>query len=145
MVGRKQSSAQTVVVLGGGIGGVAAANRLRRRLDRRHRVILVNRDSDFSFAASYLWVMSGQRRPSQITRPLRSLQRRGIDVVIGSIDAIDPAGRTLTVDGKQLTADHLVVSLGADMPPTPSPAWSRPERPSRPWLGRSNSDEPSLP
>jgi sulfide:quinone oxidoreductase len=109
-----KGSAQTVVVLGGGIGGVAAANRLRRRLDRRHRVILINRDPDFSFAASYLWVMSGQRRPKQITRPLQSLRRRGIDVVIGGIDAIDPANRTVTVDGRQITADHLVVSLGAD-------------------------------
>lgn len=114
MAGRSLGSAQTVVVLGGGIGGVAAANRLRRRLDRRHRVILVNRDPDFSFAASYLWVMSGQRRPNQITRPLRSLQHRGIDVVIGTIDAIDPVARTVMVDGKQITADHLVVSLGAD-------------------------------
>ena len=102
------------MVLGGGICGVAAANRLRRRLDRQHRVILVNRDPDFSFAASYLWVMSGQRRPKQITRPLRLLQRRGVDVVIGGIDAIDPANRTVTVDGRQITADHLVVSLGAD-------------------------------
>lgn len=70
---------QTVLVLGGGIGGVAAANRLRRRLDRRHRVVLVNRDPDFTFAASYLWVMSGHRRAGQVTRPLNKLRRRGID------------------------------------------------------------------
>jgi NADH dehydrogenase, FAD-containing subunit len=111
---RKQGPAQTVVVLGGGIGGVSAANRLRRRLDRRHRVVLVNRDPDFTFAASYLWVMSGQRRPNQVTRPLQSLQRRGIDVVIADIEAIDPTTRTVTVDGTQITADHLIVSLGAD-------------------------------
>lgn len=114
MAARNQGPAQTVVVLGGGIGGVSAANRLRRRLDRRHRVVLVNRDADFTFAASYLWVMSGQRRPSQVTRPLQSLQRRGIDVVIADIEAIDPATRTVTVDGRQITADHLIVSLGAD-------------------------------
>ena len=114
MAARSHVSAQTVVVLGGGIGGVAAANRLRRRLDRRHGVVLVNRDPDFSFAASYLWVMSGQRRPAQVSRPLQSLQRRGIDVVIGDVGAIDPANRTVTVDGKEITANHLVVSLGAD-------------------------------
>ena len=102
------------MVLGGGIGGVAAANRLRRRLNRRHRVILVNRESDFTFAASYLWVMSGQRQPKQVTRPLKALRRRGIEVVIGDIEAIDPATRTLTVGGRQITGDHLVVSLGAD-------------------------------
>jgi sulfide:quinone oxidoreductase len=111
---RNRGAAQTVVVLGGGIGGVAAANRLRRRLGRRHRIVLVNRDPDFTFPASYLWVMSGQRRPNQVTRPLQALQRRGIDVVIGAVEAIDPANRTVTVEGRQITADHLVVSLGAD-------------------------------
>jgi len=107
-------NAQTVVVLGGGVGGVAAANRLRRRLDRRHRVVLVNRDADFSFAASYLWVMSGQRRAKQVTRPLSSLERRGIEVVIADVEAIDPVNRTVTAGGKEIAADHLVVSLGAD-------------------------------
>lgn len=114
MTSGKHDAGETVLVLGGGIGGVAAANRLHRRLDRRHRVILVNRDPDFTFAASYLWVMSGKRRPSQVTRPLQVHKRRGIEVVIGDIDGIDPVSRTVTVEGKQLTADHLVVSLGAD-------------------------------
>jgi len=114
VAGSKHGPAKTVLVLGGGIGGVSAANRLRRRLDRRHRVILVNRDPDFSFAASYLWVMSGKRRPSQVTRPLQVLKRRGIEVVIGDIENIDPTSRSVTVDGTEVTADHLVVSLGAD-------------------------------
>ena len=105
---------QTVVVAGGGIGGVAAANRLRRRLDRRHRVVLVNRDPDFTYAASYLWVMTGSRRPEQITRPLKRLERRGIEVVIGDVTDIDPTTRTLTIGERTLAGDHLVVSLGAD-------------------------------
>lgn len=105
---------QTVLVAGGGLGGVAAANRLRRRLDGRHRVMLVSRDPDFSLPAAYLWVMNGSRRPEQITRPLAQLQRRGIDVVIGDISEIDPAAKALTVDGRRLSGDHLIVSLGAD-------------------------------
>lgn len=105
---------ETVLVLGGGIGGVVTANRLRKRLDRRHRVVLVSRDDEFSFAASYLWVMTGDRRPEQITRPLRRLQRRGIEVVIGEVEQINPATRTVVVAGRNLTADYLVVSLGAD-------------------------------
>lgn len=114
MAGPSQATAQTVVVLGGGVGGVATANRLRHRLHRRHRVLLINRDDDFTFAASYLWVMSGGRRAHQVTRPLRALERRGIDVLIGDIEHIDPAARRVTVAGREITADHLVVSLGAD-------------------------------
>lgn len=115
MAGSKQ--AQTVVVLGGGIGGVVTANRLRRSLDRRHRVVLIDREAEFSFAASYLWVMNGQRTPRQVTRPLQRLGRRGIDVRIGNVDAIDPAARTVSVDGHEVVADHLVVSLGAQQVP----------------------------
>ncbi len=114
MASQPGGAAQTVVVLGGGVGGVAAANRLRRRLDRRHRVLLVNRDPDFSFAASYLWVMSGRRSAKQVTRPLRALGRRDIEVMIGDVESIDPATRSVVVGGKELTADHLIISLGAD-------------------------------
>lgn len=106
--------AQTVLVLGGGIGGVVTANRLRKRLDRRHRVVLVSREAEFSFAASYLWVMTGDRRPEQVTRPLQRLQRRGIEVLIGEVERIDPMTRTVVVDGRNLSADYMVVSLGAD-------------------------------
>lgn len=114
MADRASSSAQTIVVLGGGVGGVATANRLRRRLDRRHRVVLVNRDPNFSFAASYLWVMASTRTAQQVTRPLQHLERRGIEVVIGDIEAIDPVARSVSVGGRTIEADHLVVSLGAD-------------------------------
>ena len=105
---------QTVLVLGGGIGGVVTANRLRKRLDRRHRVVLVSREAEFSFAASYLWVMTEDRRPEQVNRSLQRLQRRGIEVLIGEVERIDPMTRTVVVAGKNLTADYMVVSLGAD-------------------------------
>ncbi len=108
------SRGQTVLVLGGGIGGVVTANRLRKHLDRRHRVVLVSREDEFSFAASYLWVMTGDRRPDQVTRPLKRLQRRGIEVIIGEVEQINPISRTVIVTGRSLTADYLVVSLGAD-------------------------------
>lgn len=111
---RLSGSGQTVVVLGGGVGGVVTANRLRRRLASQHRVVLVNREPDFSFAASYLWVMAGMRTARQVTRPLRHLERRGIEVMIGSVDNIDPVRRTVCVDGREITADHLVVALGAE-------------------------------
>jgi sulfide:quinone oxidoreductase len=114
MTSQSLEPSRTIVVLGGGVGGVATVNRLRRRLDRRHRIILVDREPDFSFAASYLWVMAGTRTARQVTRPLRGLERHGVEVVLGVVDAIDPATRTVSVAGHQIGADHLVVSLGAD-------------------------------
>lgn len=124
------TASQTVLVAGGGIGGIATANRLRRRLDRRHRVVLINREPDFTFAASYLWVMTDARRPNQITRPLQRLERRGIEVVIGDGTDIDPETRTVTVGGQRMTGDDLVISLGADWATDRSPAWPNTVTPS---------------
>ena len=107
-------SAQTVLILGGGIGGVAAANRLRKHLGHRHRIVLVNREENFSFAASYLWVMNGARKPAQVVRPLKGIERRGIEVVIGTVEAIDPLACVVKVSGRDIHADHLIVTLGAD-------------------------------
>jgi sulfide:quinone oxidoreductase len=59
---------KTVIVLGGGIGGVVAATRLRRLLSRDHRVVLVERESDHLFQPSLLWLMLGWRTPDQIRR-----------------------------------------------------------------------------
>jgi sulfide:quinone oxidoreductase len=82
---------QTVVILGGGVGGVVAANALRRRLDRRHRIVLVDREPTFTLAASFLWVVNGTRRPEQISRPLARLERKGIEMIRGEVERIDAA------------------------------------------------------
>ncbi len=106
--------AETVLILGGGVGGVVAANTLRRRLPRSHRIIVVDREPAFTLAASFLWVMTGDRTPQQVSRPLERLQRRGIEVVHGDVERINPERREVTVSGKTLTGDHLIVALGAE-------------------------------
>jgi sulfide:quinone oxidoreductase len=109
--------AQTVLILGGGVGGVVAANALRRRLHRRHRVVLVDREPSFALAASFLWIMNGTRTREQISRPLARLARKGIEVIRGEVERIDPVQRQAAVNGQTLTADHLVVALGAEFTP----------------------------
>ncbi len=104
-----------VLILGGGVGGLVAARSLRRRLSRRHRIIVVDRERDFSFAPSYLWVMTGSRLPKQITRSRSRLEAAGIEVVTGELQRIDPAKREVVVDGRPISADTMVVALGAEL------------------------------
>jgi sulfide:quinone oxidoreductase len=124
------SKAKAVVILGGGVGGVAAACTLRKQIPQPHRVVLVDREHRHLFAPSLLWLMTGGRTASQITRPLDRLARRGIEVVCGDITGIDPETRQITVaEGsesfgpttRELEADHLVVSLGAELAPETIP------------------------
>jgi sulfide:quinone oxidoreductase len=108
---------KTVLVLGGGIGGTVAATRLRRMLSREHRVVLVERETLHVFSPSFLWLMIGDRSAERIGRPMAALAKRGIELVQGPIERIDPAARSIRVGGKELTGDYLVIALGADLAP----------------------------
>lgn len=46
------SVSKTILVLGGGVGGLVAANRLCRYLPAQHRVILVEREASHVFAST---------------------------------------------------------------------------------------------
>ena len=104
-----------IVVLGGGVGGLVAARRLRALLGSEHRVVLVDKTGRHVFWPSLLWVMTGERTPTAVVRDLGALDRKGIGVRRGEVTAIDPARRTVRLDGEEITADYVVVSLGADL------------------------------
>jgi sulfide:quinone oxidoreductase len=116
---------QTILILGGGVGGLVAANELRKALPKEHRVVLVEREKSFVFAPSFLWLMTGDRAAGKISRPMARLKRRGIEVIHGEIGRIDPQNREAVVDGKSLTGDYLIIALGAELAPETIPGLAR--------------------
>lgn len=113
--------AKTVLVLGGGVGGIVAANHLRRRLPRQHRVILVDRERAHLCQPSLLWLAVGDRTPASIQRPLERLLQKGIEVITGEITEIDPTTRTIRAGGQDVSGETLIVALGADLAPDAIP------------------------
>jgi sulfide:quinone oxidoreductase len=103
-----------IVILGGGVGGLVAANTLGRRLDRQHRITLVERQAQHVFSPSFLWMMLGWREPQQISRDLSRLERKRIEVARDEVREIDPAARRVRTEHGELVADHLIVALGAE-------------------------------
>lgn len=111
----------SVIVLGGGVGGVIAANLLRKRLSAEYKVTLIDREENHVFAPSLLWLMTGDRDAAAISRPLHNLQEKGIEVVRGDIERIDAENRTVLVNGQSISGDYLIVALGAALAPEDLP------------------------
>lgn len=119
-----KNSTRRIVVLGGGIGGQGAANQLRRKLDRHHDVVLIEKNAMYAFPPSFLWMMTGDRRRNDVLRPLSSLLRSGIELVIGEATRIDITGKTVHVSGREIAFDYLVLALGAETDPDRIPGLS---------------------
>lgn len=115
------ANAKTVLILGGGVGGLVAANALHKALPTGHRVVLVERESSFVFAPSLLWLMTGGRTAQQISRPLVRLEKRGVEVVRGEIERIDAEKQSVVVSGRTLTGDYVIIALGAELAPEAIP------------------------
>ena len=54
-------SATTTVILGGGFGGISAANSLRRLLTAEHEIVVIDESSRFHVGAGKTWIMLGER------------------------------------------------------------------------------------
>lgn len=106
---------KNIVIVGAGTGGIVLANRLRSRLSRAHRIIVIERSETHAFAPSFLWLMVGQRRKDEITRPLRRLLRTGVELVIGEASEVDSAQQLVRVGSDTIRYDVLVLASGAEM------------------------------
>ena len=101
------------LILGGGFGGLTVSTELKRLLGAEHEVVLVDRKEHFSMGLRKLWELVGHATIADGSRSRDALRERGIRVVRGEIDEIDPMARAAMVDGEMLEADYLVVALGA--------------------------------
>jgi len=115
---------KNIVVLGGGIGGLVASNRLQKKLGKKCQVFLVDRRTKYEFTPSYLWVMTGWRQPHQIMRELSALNKKGINYINAEVTRIDPKNRLVKTSMKELNYDYLIVSLGADLVPDAVPGFA---------------------
>lgn len=112
---------RTALVLGAGLGGIVAAENLRKLLPADDRVIAVDRAPTHYFPPSLLWQMVGERVPADFTRSYDRLARRGVELRHGAVTRIDPEKRAAEIDGQAVQADALVIALGADYAPEAFP------------------------
>lgn len=115
---------RTVLVLGGGIGGVAGASLLKEKLRNRAHVRLVEKKKRFQFPPSYPWLMLGLRTPDAVQRSMGVLAEKGIDVVEAEVTSIDVSRKSVQTTKGDLPYDYLVIALGAEYAPEMIPGFS---------------------
>jgi NADH dehydrogenase len=111
-----------VLILGGGFGGVATAQRLRQhfRRDPSVEITLVNRDNFFVFVPLLASVASGSIETLHILNPIRRMIP-GINFRAEEVTGLDLQRQIVTttspVTGREvrLPYDHLVLGLGNTM------------------------------
>jgi sulfide:quinone oxidoreductase len=114
-----------VLILGGGFGGVATARRLKQKLEANDEVILVDRRDYFMVGFRKSWALIGESTLEAGQRPLDSLTSLGIRVMRDPVTRIDPNGRAATMGDQIISADTLVVALGADLVPEAIPGFQQ--------------------
>jgi len=110
-----------VVVLGAGFGGLEVARTLSETLGEDVQTTVVDRGDAFVFGFSKLDVMFGHTDADRVRLPYTDVTGPGLQMLRAEVLAIDPQRRTVTLDSGELTADVLVVALGADLDPAATP------------------------
>ena len=106
-----------VLILGGGFGGVVAAERLAEQLGDEHQITLVSRSRQFVFYPALVRLAFGKVEPADVSFDLRqTMLNRRINFIEAEVAHIDPFERNVIiahgqVEGK-LPYDYLVFALG---------------------------------
>ena len=114
---------QHVVVLGGGVGGTLAANLIARKLKQQiaageARVTVVDETGNHAYQPGYMYIAMGQERAEKLVRPERKLLDGNVELVVDTIEKIDPAGQTVQLaSGKRLDYGQLVIATGSRIVP----------------------------
>lgn len=114
-----------ILILGGGFGGLAAADTLRRGLGAEHKVTLVDRQPLFFMGLTKLWVLNGRRQVGENAGNRTSLSKRGIDFVEAEAIGIDTAKKEVRFRQQKISYDFLIIALGAEYSPASTPGFNK--------------------
>jgi len=102
----------SVLVIGGGFAGLETAKLLAKQ--GLAVTLISNRKEMFIYPTS-IWMVTGEhRRADDVIDLQRAADDMGFAFEQGEVTAVMPETRGVTVNGRTLTADYLVLAAGAD-------------------------------
>jgi sulfide:quinone oxidoreductase len=115
LFGGEMSEGSTILILGGGFGGIATAWHLRGALSSEHQVVVVSKTRSFQIGATKTWVMLGHASEEKVSRSLDVLNSHGIRLLYTEVDRIDLSKMQAITRDSCLNADYMVIALGAEL------------------------------
>lgn len=102
----------TVVIVGCGFGGLAAAQALA---EEPVRVVVIDKRNHHVFQPLLYQVATAGLNPSDIAQPIRNILRKqeNAHVLLDEVVGIDIDAKTVTTTETEIGFDHLVVATGA--------------------------------
>ncbi len=112
----------SIVILGGGFGGLYAAKALKRAAAR---VTVVDRRNFHLFQPLLYQVATAALNPSDIAYPIRSVvaRQKNTNVILGEATAIDLERKIVKLTDSEVAYDYLVVATGATHSYFNHPEW----------------------
>ncbi len=110
--------AKRVVIIGGGVGGVASAKVIATEAQKNNvdvEITLVTKESRHYMPPLFFDVAMGEAAPEETYAPIENLSKYfGVNVLVDPVDHIDAANHTVvTSSGRRLEYDYLIVALGS--------------------------------
>ena len=107
--------------MGGGFGGLAAANELRDNLTQDTRITIVDKKDWFMMDLVKLWIMTGSREFEKSKRPLEGVTRKGIEFINENVTKVDLQNKIVRTSYRRLHYDYLIIALGVELAPEQVP------------------------
>jgi len=102
-----------IAIVGAGFAGLAAARQLCRLSHQEADIHLFDRNASTTMLPALPDVAGGRLEPARIRADLRKLLKPRIQLHLGSVQSVDPAGKKLSTAEGVFTYDFLVLTCGA--------------------------------
>ena len=111
-----------VVILGGGFGGLSAANEIRNSLDSsKVNITIIDKKDWFMVGYAKLWIMNGSRTFENSIGSLNELPKKQINFIKDEIIEINTKNNFVKTKSENILFDFLIISMGAVLAPEKIP------------------------
>jgi sulfide:quinone oxidoreductase len=111
-----------VLILGGGFGGLSAANELRNSLSSSEvKITVIDKKDWFMVGFAKLWIINGTRTFENSIGSLKELEKKEIDFVKDEIISINLENKNVETKSQKISFDFLIISMGAVLAPQKIP------------------------